>query len=109
MTTKYRDWKYEREVRILVSLKEADPETGVFFSRFGRQLALREVIVGVRSALSKNEVQALLSPKDAHAGIMKARLAFKTFKIVPRRGDQGRGTGGRQGTMDGDGFRATED
>jgi len=88
MTTKYRDWKYEREARILVSLKKADPETGFFFCKFGPQLALREVIVGARSALSKSEVQAALSSKDAHATIVKARLAFKTFRIVPRRDDR---------------------
>lgn len=85
MTTKYRDWKYEREVRILVSLKKPDPETGFFFCKFGRQLALKEVVVGARSALSKNAVQATLSSKDAHATITRTRLAFKTFRIVPQR------------------------
>lgn len=88
MTTKFSDWKYEREVRILVTLDQADPETGVFFSDFGRQLALREVIVGPRSTLAKDAVQAALSPEDGNVKIMKARLAFKTFRLVPQRDTQ---------------------
>lgn len=72
MTTKYGDWRYEREVRFLVSLKTADQEGDLFFFRFGRQLTLREVIVGARSQLSKHVVQTALFSKDRRAVVMKA-------------------------------------
>ncbi len=85
MSTKYRGWKYEREVRILVSLRDADPDTGMFFCNFGRRLQLKEVIVGARSDLSKKAIEAVLCPQDARVTIAKGRLAFGTFRVVRQR------------------------
>ena len=85
LTTKYEGWKYEDEVRFIVSLDEPDSHTGMYFCAFGRQLALKEVILGVRSTLSRGDVTAELSESDRHATIVKARLAFRSFSVVRQR------------------------
>jgi hypothetical protein len=95
MSTKYDGWKYEGEVRFLVSLTDPDPETGLYFCKFGRQLALREVIVGARSDLSRAAVEDVLSPQDKRTVILKARLAFKTFRVVRQRDSRLRNTESR--------------
>lgn len=85
MTTKYEGWKYEDEVRLIVSLQEAERDTGMYFYNFGPELVLREVIVGARSSLSKEAIQSSLLAEDRQARILKARLAFRTFSVVKQR------------------------
>jgi hypothetical protein len=82
LTTKYAGWEYEDEVRAIVRLSEPDTETGFYFCDFGPQLALKEVIVGPRSLLSRSAVSAALSKKDVGVSLLKARLALKTFSVV---------------------------
>lgn len=82
ITTKYDGWKYEDEIRLVVAIKEADPDTGMYFYEFGPELKLREVIIGPRSGLSKSDVAAVLSAEDSGAKIITARLAFQTFRVV---------------------------
>ena len=85
MATKYDGWKHEDEIRLVVSLDQVDPETGLYFCAFGHELVLRQVIVGARSNLSKNDVSAALSSEDARVIIVKARLAFQTFTVAQQR------------------------
>ena len=40
LSTKYRDWEYEDEVRMFADLKEQDPETGMYFKEFDKNLRL---------------------------------------------------------------------
>lgn len=83
--TKYSHWKYEEEVRALTTLEEQDPETGLYFSNFSEELLLKEVIVGACSKLSKESLQNTLGDLNSTVTINKARLAFKTFKVVSQR------------------------
>lgn len=85
ISTKFAGWKYEDEVRLVVQLNDVDPETGFYFYGFGPQLALKRVIVGPRSTCSKSQIVAALSKGDSAANVMKARLAFQTFTVVPQR------------------------
>ena len=83
MTTKFDGWKYEDEVRLLLSMEnETTAESGLHFFNFGQELNLREVIVGARSTLAKQIVREALSPEDRNARLIKARLAFNTFTVT---------------------------
>jgi hypothetical protein len=85
MRTKFSDWKYEREVRIFSSLKEKDPQTGLYFVSFSDELTLREVIAGPLCELSESEIASKVHSKDNPVIISKARLAFTKFRVVPQR------------------------
>lgn len=88
LRTKYSHWRYEREARLLISLEEADPISGLFFSDFGTQLALREVIVGHLSVVSRSEMANALGDLCDQVQVRKARLAFKSFRVVRQRNER---------------------
>jgi hypothetical protein len=89
LTTKYASWKYEDEVRSIVELSQPDKATGMFFYEFNQSLRLRQVIVGCRSTLSKSALVNALSGHDRDCvKILKARLAFKTFRVVQQRNEK---------------------
>lgn len=79
--TKYKDWRYEKEARIFTTLQDRDPKTGLYFGDFGEQLVLREVIAGPLCTATREE---LFNATGSATEIIlkKARLAFKTFRIV---------------------------
>ncbi|MDX1915959.1 MAG: DUF2971 domain-containing protein [Methylophilus sp.] len=87
--TKFSDWGYEDEVRVVVKLStpeinSEDPSKSLYFSDFSSQFNLKEVIVGVRSDVSKVQIEnALQDAKYSNVQILKARLAFKSFRVVP--------------------------
>jgi Protein of unknown function (DUF2971) len=81
--TKYWDWKYEGEWRIWLQLDEREDDH--YFYHFDSQLdmmQLTEVIVGPLCATTESEVKAVLHSDGDDVGIIKARLAFKTFRVV---------------------------
>jgi hypothetical protein len=83
MGSKAADWAYENEVRMDCTLD--NEEKGLFFFPFGDDLRLREVIVGHRCPMARDEVIAVLGDLAPTVEITKARLAFNTFKIVRQR------------------------
>jgi Protein of unknown function (DUF2971) len=80
--TKYSHWKYENEVRAFTTLEEKDPKTGFYFANFSEELLLKEVIVGACSNTSRETLNQALGNIASEVNIIKARLAFKTFKVV---------------------------
>jgi DUF2971 family protein len=77
--TKYRDWKYEEEWRCWSRLEERNP-SGYFYP-FDEKVQLREVIAGPLCVISRGLINgALKGYKDIR--VIKARLAFKTFRVV---------------------------
>lgn len=80
--TKYHHWKYENEVRSFVTLEEIDEEKGLYFAGFSEQLTLREVIVGAMSDITRNDINENLGGIATNVRSWKARLAFRTFKVV---------------------------
>lgn len=85
LSTKYSHWKYENEVRCFVGLLDKDPESGLYFIGFSDDLRLVQVSVGARSDLSREEVAAALGLLRNTVRVFKARLAFKSFKVVRNR------------------------
>jgi hypothetical protein len=77
---KFSDWDYEDEVRLLAHLDGKPGELSYF--EFGDNLALREVIAGVRSTVSKSEIEERLRTYSTPIRIRKARLSPDAFQIV---------------------------
>ncbi|MNN73255.1 hypothetical protein D3C81_1893570 [compost metagenome] len=86
MRSKYEDWRYEKEVRMFIGLDEAerDPD-GLYFYDFGAHLILKEVIIGPRCDISIQTVLAGLEKMASTAKVVKARLGFRTFRVVTDR------------------------
>lgn len=86
--TKYSHWRYEKEHRSFVTLEEKDTETGLYFADFSDRLRLESIIVGARSTLSRIDISSALGKQSAGVEVFKARLAFRTFKVVRQRNDK---------------------
>jgi hypothetical protein len=74
--TKYKDWRYEEELRGWFSLEDRDPASGLFFYDFEDQIRLRELILGplcpveratIESALFGYAEKFELSRPDSHS------------------------------------------
>jgi len=85
MFTKYSHWRYEREWRMFVWLKDARVDEGRFFADFGPDMRLTSLIVGALSPVSRDEVAQALGDLDSEVEVMKARLAFRSFRVVRQR------------------------
>ena len=85
LATKFWHWRYENEVRCFVGLDPDDCENGNYFMPFSEQLALREVIVGYCAEVSRAELAAALGDACETVIQRKARLAFRSFRVVQQR------------------------
>jgi hypothetical protein len=83
--TKYRDWKYEEEWRGWIRLDERDKATSFYFYPFDGVVELSEVIIGPLCDISKTRIDEALRGYSGKVSIIKARLAFKTFRVVRNR------------------------
>ena len=81
--TKSQDWWYEEELRVFVNLAEATKELELYFWPFTDGMRLAEVILGARCALSLSDVRTLTAATNPSAFVYKARLARRSFHIVP--------------------------
>lgn len=80
LSIKYKGWKYEDEIRILVKLKKAD-KTGIdYYKKFDRNFILREVILGVGYPNAEAKQYFDYVKKDVK--LICGRPAFKSFRIV---------------------------
>jgi hypothetical protein len=79
--TKFEDWKYENEYRISARLVSDDG--GLYFYDFYKHMRLEQVIVGARSTLKRKSMEKLLRSYGPSIRLTKARLAFKTFRVIP--------------------------
>jgi hypothetical protein len=83
LTTKYLHWKYENEVRTFVKLDERTAERGLYFFPFSDDLRLTEVILGPLCELPLDTVRSFVDRTDSGAIVIRARLGFKSFNVVP--------------------------
>jgi hypothetical protein len=72
-------------VRLFVGLSESDLETGMYFYDFGKDVVLKEIILGARSTLTRPAIAKVLPDNQPAPKIIKARLAFDTFVVEPNR------------------------
>lgn len=82
LTTKFSHWRYEKEVRMLIRLRHSEAEDGRYFLPYCNALRLRELIIGARSELSITQVAEHIDHFPDEIEITKARLAFRSFKVV---------------------------
>lgn len=85
LSTKFVDWAYEKEVRIITDLSDRDPTDGHYYIDFGDDLKLTEIVVGVLNDSSRAELVSemnLAGINSAEVRLVKARLAFKSFAVV---------------------------
>jgi hypothetical protein len=82
IVTKYEDWGYEQEARVLVPFDRLVHEGGVWFREFDARLVLREVRLGARCTLSLDQARRLVEPFDGRVPVLRTRLAWKSFRIV---------------------------
>lgn len=82
LLTKFTDWAYEDEVRVFTELNERDKATGLCFRDIGENLALREIIAGPLCTTEKESILSLLSKYPDKVKLVKARLAFRSFRVV---------------------------
>jgi len=82
LSTKYIDWRYEREVRVFTDLKDKDSESGLYFVDFNNDCVLREVIVGPLSSVTAKDLREALGEHRRRVTLTKARLAFKSVNVV---------------------------
>jgi hypothetical protein len=80
--SKATDWEYEREYRVEAKLTVKDPVTGLYYSDFGLQIQLREVIIGHRCSWTVTKVRDLVGSVDRPVRICRARPAFGRFEMV---------------------------
>jgi hypothetical protein len=80
--SKFRDWEYEEEVRMYVSLTDKTPESGMVFEGFSDELKLRGVILGARCDLPLDGIRRLARATMATAFVSKAKMALRQFRIV---------------------------
>lgn len=78
--TKYRDWQYEEELRNWFKLDER--QDGYYFYPFDSFVQLREVMAGPLCTTPKEEIDDALKSYRDTVTITKARLAFRTFRVV---------------------------
>lgn len=79
--TKYIGWQYEEELRSWIKFIDRDPETKLYFCDFDEKIRLKEVIAGTLCDVTEREIREALGDMRDVAAI-KARLAFKTFRVV---------------------------
>ena len=85
LLTKFAAWSYEGEVRVLLRPQETYEELGLPFVRFSEELAPREVILGPRCPVTKEEVYRAGKGLDPELDIVQSRLAFKSYQVVRSR------------------------
>ena len=81
--TKFRDWAYEDECRRIINLADAHQEGRHHFWPFGLDLTLREVIAGPRCNITERRLKETLGEELEEVELTQARLAFRTFRVVP--------------------------
>lgn len=77
---KYSHWSYEREWRAFVSLEEK--KNNLYYKNFDGEIKVKEILVGCRSTISRQEVSEALGDLDGVVQKFKVRPAFNDFKII---------------------------
>lgn len=84
LTTKYQDWSYEREYRLFAELNDKE-QNGLYYLPFGKDLILREVILGARCKLSVAEVAEAVVKQQHSVHVIQAEPALNSFAIIQKK------------------------
>jgi hypothetical protein len=78
---KFQEWKYEKEYRLLVRLKDCILESGMYFIPFGKNLIIKEIILGCRFDHKKNKEKVLKLANQLDAEIIPTRPGWQDYRI----------------------------
>jgi hypothetical protein len=81
MATKFSQWKYEDEIRMMIKLSECKRINNLFFYDIGNEIKLTGIIQGPLCKLDKNSIAEIIK-KNSKIELIKSRLAFTTFSVV---------------------------
>lgn len=83
ISTKFYDWKYEKEVRMWVGLDDSMAEGNMQFADFSAILNLKEIVLGSRSVQRIENVRRLCHKLyDDQVQVSQARIAFTRFEVL---------------------------
>jgi len=85
LSTKSKVWEYEREWRVFLELKEGvwNERAGrvLYFTDFGSELVLQEVILGAASKTSIGDVRQAMQGFDESVRLSRMRLSCDKFEL----------------------------
>ena len=81
LATKYSHWSYEKEYRVFTPLENREID-GLYYINFSDQLKLSEVIVGVRSCVTRAQIEDALGEVAGSVEVFKVRADFRAFVVV---------------------------
>ncbi len=81
--TKYESWRYEREWRVLLKLKDVASNGGMHFYGFDSRVKLAEIVLGSDCSLPLAALRELVAILHPNVGTVQGRLSLREFKIVP--------------------------
>ena len=82
--TKYIEWEYEKEVRVILRKSECRKEGDIYFYDLGKDIRLKGIVLGPLCDIPVQDIEDSL-PKASKLAIIKARLAFRSFNIVRKK------------------------
>ena len=72
VSTKFDDWRYEKEWRLYIKLDPATQVDGRYFYNFSDGLHLAEVIVGAASSITRSQLSAALGKTRRESAMSKS-------------------------------------
>ena len=85
LTTKFKDWQYEREWRVFTTLEDGVWNDGagreLFFADFGKELVLKEVLVGCESTTSPEEIFNAIARYETNVRVARVELDDSTYEL----------------------------
>jgi hypothetical protein len=85
LRTKFFDWQYEDEMRLVVELDHDTMESEKYFSSFSENLMLREIILGPRCELPIEGIRNIVTDFRPSVVVLKSRIAFTRFSVLKNR------------------------
>lgn len=95
LSTKSKDWSYEKEWRVFVELKDSVWNEGagrmLYFADFGPELVLKDVILGAACKTPASEVLQAMQGYAETVRIARMHLSCSRFELEERPADSGEG------------------
>jgi hypothetical protein len=80
-TIKFHEWKYEKEYRLLVPLKDCKYQNGYYYKYFGNNLKLSEIVFGCRCTDNRKVRIILELANQLRIDIVATRGGFEDYRI----------------------------
>lgn len=83
LSIKYKDWSYEKEIRLITNLEQVEKVADMYFEPFGARLKLVEINLGFQCQTSMEEYECLLKSMELDSLYLnKLSLAVSLFGVT---------------------------